>query len=148
MKALIIYYSMYNGHTKIIAQSMAEVIGAELINAEELNDIDALKYDLIGFGSGVYNQSMHPVLSEIIEKINLKDKNVFVFSTSAAGIEMYNKNVISLLSAKGAVLNGSFACKGYYSNNLLKIIGGINKGRPNDNDIKNANDFAKKIYHN
>lgn len=64
--------------------------------------------------------------------------------TSAAGIEIYNKNIINLLSAKGAVVNGSFACKGYYSNKLLKIMGGINKGHPNDNDIKNASDFAKK----
>jgi len=34
---------------------------------------------------------------------------------------------------------------GYNTNSFLKIIGGINKGRPNAVDLKNAKEFAKNL---
>lgn len=145
MEALIIYYSKYKENTKRIAEIIAEVIGAELIKSENLNAIETANYDLIGFGSGVYDQKQHQSIFEAIEKLDLKNKNCFVFSTSAAGIEMYNKNAIDLLTAKGAVVKGSFSCKGFYTNKLLKMIGGVSKGHPNNNDLTNAKNFAKKL---
>lgn len=144
MKALIVYYSKYKGHTKMIAEAMAGVIEADLIKAEEFNN-DISDYDVVGFGSGVYNQKQHSIISESIENLNLKNKNVFVFSTSAAGIEMYNKKIIDLLESKEAKVLGSFSCKGYFTNNLIKIIGGVAKGHPDDNDLTNAQDFIKNL---
>jgi flavodoxin len=144
MKTLIIYYSNYKGHTKMIAEAMAEVIGADLIKAEEFN-YDISSYDLIGFGSGVYNQNQHPLIFESIEHLNLMNKNIFVFSTSSAGIDMYNKKIIDLLKSKGANFKGSFSCKGFYTNNFIKIIGGVSKGHPDNNDLTNAQDFVKKL---
>lgn len=142
---MIIYYSSYKGHTKQIAEVIGDVIGADIIKAEDFSSNDLEDYDLIGFGSGVYNQQQHTIILEIIKKANVNNKNVFIFSTSAAGIDMYNKKPLDLLTSKGAVIKGSFSCKGFYTNNIIKIIGGVAKGHPDDNDIANARSFAMKL---
>ncbi|HQB84984.1 MAG TPA: hypothetical protein PLZ69_00920 [Candidatus Pacearchaeota archaeon] len=43
---------------------------------------------------------------------------------------------------------GNFNCSGFDSYNLLKIIGGVNKGRPNEEDIKRAQTFVREIKEN
>jgi len=40
---------------------------------------------------------------------------------------------------------GEFNCLGWDNVGPLKFIGGINKGRPNENDIKKAKEFAKMM---
>jgi hypothetical protein len=43
----------------------------------------------------------------------------------------------SLLNTMGATIKGSFACKGRF---LL-----LNRGRPNNDDIKQAQEFAQEM---
>ncbi len=38
-----------------------------------------------------------------------------------------------------------FSCKGFNTNSFLKYFGGINKGRPNEEGIKNAEAFASEL---
>ncbi|MGV8176958.1 MAG: hypothetical protein ACP5NX_04105 [Candidatus Bilamarchaeaceae archaeon] len=38
-----------------------------------------------------------------------------------------------------------FACKGWDTFGPLKMVGGINRGRPNDGDLKKAKEFARKL---
>jgi flavodoxin len=38
-----------------------------------------------------------------------------------------------------------FNCKGFNTNSFLKLFGGINKGRPNDEDLRKAAEFASKL---
>jgi flavodoxin len=38
-----------------------------------------------------------------------------------------------------------FACKGYNTNSFLKYIGGMNKGRPNKEDLEHAEAFARNL---
>ncbi len=49
------------------------------------------------------------------------------------------------LQAKGYVIVDEFACKGYNTNSFLKYIGGMNKGRPNAEDLKHAEEFARSL---
>ena len=58
MKSLIIYYSDYKQNTEKIARIFADKLNAELINISDISDIDVENYDLIGFGSGVYRESL------------------------------------------------------------------------------------------
>ena len=87
----------------------------------------------------------------------VKDKNAFIFSTSGAPIslsdeekfdEYAKKSHLSLrekLQSKGYRIVDEFICAGYNTNSFLKLFGGINKGRPNTEDLKNAEDFAQKL---
>jgi flavodoxin len=154
MKALIIYCSQYKNNTKEFAQLFARKMDCELVNVKDVKDINNInieKYDLIGFGSGVYKESTSPKIMNLIEKFNLKDKNVFVFSTSGAGMKFYNNSLIKKLKEKGAVVKGSFACKGHFiakeftNNKIFDVVGRLSKGHPNDKDLKKAEKFIKEL---
>jgi flavodoxin len=40
---------------------------------------------------------------------------------------------------------GSFACKGLDTFGIMKLIGGVAKGRPNEKDLQEARIFAKGL---
>lgn len=46
------------------------------------------------------------------------------------------------LNSKGYVIIDEFSCKGFNTNGFLKFFGGMNKGRPNTEDLKHAEEFA------
>ena len=77
------------------------------------------------------------------------DKKAFIFSTSAVqGDSKVFKDHSALrlkLTSKGYSILGEFSCKGFNTNSFLKYFGGMNKGRPNIDDLKNARNFAKKF---
>jgi flavodoxin len=49
------------------------------------------------------------------------------------------------LKSKGYRIIDEFQCKGFNTNSFMRFFGGMNKGRPNDEDIINAKDFAQKL---
>ena len=93
--------------------------------------------------------------SKPLNKINdindLKNKNVFVFTTSGVGMKFYNNKLIKALEARGAINKGSFSCKGSYDaekftdNKIFKGMSIISKGHPNNRDLKKAQKFFIKI---
>ena len=151
MKTLIIYCSEYKKNTEKIAKIFEEKSNCDLINVKNFIDINLENYDLIGFGSGVYVESLSPKIFKVIDKLDLKDKNIFVFSTSGVGMKYYNKKLIKVLISKGAINKGSFACKGSFdakefsNNKIFDIIGRITKGHPNRKDFKSAEKFFMKM---
>jgi flavodoxin len=40
---------------------------------------------------------------------------------------------------------GEFHCKGWDTYGPLKLVGGHNKGQPNEEDLKNAEIFAESV---
>lgn len=46
---------------------------------------------------------------------------------------------------KGYTIVDEFMCPGFNTNSFLKLFGGINKGRPNAEDLKHAETFAKNL---
>lgn len=146
MKKLIVYESIHHGNTEKIGKAMAEHLNADLIKTNDVN-VNTLKdYDLIGFGSGIYNGKLHKNVLDLIDKLpTLSNKKTFVFSTSGQGKAKYNNTIEQKLKEKGFEVVGSFACKGYDTFGPFKLIGGIAKGRPNENDIQKAKEFAEKL---
>lgn len=144
MKALIIVKSIHHGSTEKIAKRMAKVLNADLIEPKEFKEIK--KYDLIGFGSGIYDYKHHISILGLVDKLpDLKGKKVFVFSTSGVRMKSQHDSIKKKLKAKNAALVDEFFCKGFNTNSFLKYIGGMNKKRPNEKDLKKAEDFVKKM---
>lgn len=146
MENLIIYESIHHGNTEKIGKIMAEYLNAYLVKVKDVN-VNILKdYDLIGFGSGVYNGKFHKNILDLIEKLPaMANKKAFVFSTSGTGKIKYNKLVEQKLKEKGFEGVGDFTCKGYDTFGPFKLIGGLSKGRPNNNDITMAKEFVEKL---
>ena len=150
MKTLIIYASIHHKNTEKIAETIASELQTKAIPFFEAKEKDLQKANIVGFGSGVYYSKFHKGLIEFVEKLpDMKGKKAFVFST--AGIK---KNVIlnrshihfkKVLKEKNFEIIGEFDCLGWDTNGLLEKIGGLNKGRPNEKDLKNAKNFAKKL---
>ena len=153
MKSLIVYCSDYKHNTEKIARVFAEKINADLMNLKETKEISIDEYNLIGFGSGVYKENLSPKIFKIAEKLNLTDKNVFVFSTSGIGAKFYNKKLINLLLSKGGSYKGSFACKGSFDSKsfsnikIFEIMSKFAVGHPNDKDVNKAENFISKVVH-
>lgn len=146
-KVIVIYESRYLGNTKKVAGRIAEVLEAELLPASKVLNLDSLKkYDLLGFGSGIYFSVHHKNLLELAEKMPHADgKKGFIFSTSGLGkIAMgpYHGELRRRLNKKGLKIVGEFSCKGHDNWGLPKLIGGINWGRPNKHDLRKAEEFA------
>jgi hypothetical protein len=43
------------------------------------------------------------------------------------------------------VIIDEFICAGFNTNSFLKLFGGINKGRPNVEDLRRAEEFALNL---
>lgn len=151
MKVLILYYSAYRKHTEKIAEIFASSIECDLVNLKESKDINIEDYDLIGFGSGVYRENIHEKLFALVEKLDLKGKYTFVFSTSGVGMKFYNNGLIKHIESKGGINKGSFACIGSFSpseftdKKIFNLMGKMSQGHPNDKDLKKAVRFLKDL---
>lgn len=146
MKIAIIYKSIHHGNTKKIAEVMADTLEADLFDLKDFSKDMIRDYDLIGFGSGKYFLRPHKKLRKFVEELeDAKGKKVFVFSTSGDGKPM--GWLEKKLSSKGFNVLGEFYCEGFDTYAFAKIIhrGGLNKGKPDEKDFKNARNFVKNL---
>jgi len=150
IKSLLVVFSYHHMSTMKVAQTIANVLGAQIKNPQEINPEDLQNYDLVGFGSGIYDAKHHKFLLELAGKLpKISNKKAFLFST--AGITGFKKVVDdhselrSKLQSKGYSIVGDFGCKGFNTNSFLKYFGGMNKGRPNANDLGRAEEFAQNL---
>lgn len=124
---------------------MAEKINADILKATDVNLNKFEEYDIAGFGSGVYNGKLHKELSEILSKLSQQnDKKAFIFSTTGSKTysSMAHERFRPMLEEKGFEIIGEFSCPGF---DTALTREGINKGRPNKQDIKEAEDFIVNI---
>lgn len=149
-KCLIIVYSYHHNNTAKIANAMAEALHAQVKTTEEVVLDEIRQYDLIGFGAGIDSGKHYKELLDLADILPAVDKkSCFIFSTSAImGADKVDKDHSLLrqkLQSKGYIVEGEFSCKGFNTNSFLKYFGGMNKGRPNNEDLKNAEEFVLNL---
>jgi menaquinone-dependent protoporphyrinogen IX oxidase len=69
---------------------MAEVTKATVCTIFNVNEYDLKNYDIIGIGSGIAYGKHYSRLIETADRLNLRGKRVFVFSTSGTGSPKFN----------------------------------------------------------
>lgn len=164
MKCLMIVVSYHHGNTEKVANVLAEVLDAAII-APQLVRIDELQeYDVIGFGSGIYEGKNHGSLLDLADSLTpTSGKKAFIFSPMGPPASFYNsdrsdrqdehckmidKDHLPLrgrLRSKGYEVVDELSCAGFNTNGVLRLFGGINKGRPDDEDLRDAEEFARKL---
>lgn len=149
MKSIIIYASVHHKNTEKIARAIGKELNSEIIEVSNLKKFDVSDYDLIGFGSGIYMGNFSSLLFSAIDKIKgLSGKNIFLFSTSGMRenfINKFSKKIKKILTEKECVVVGEFNCLGFDTFGPMGLIGGLNKGSPNEEEVNEAVFFAKKI---
>jgi flavodoxin len=153
MKSLLILFSYHHNNTKKIANVFEKILDAQIKTPHEINPEELQEYSLIGFGSGIYGEKHHKSLLDLVDKLpQVTNKKAFIFSTSAImGKEKVANDHSTLrekLQSKGYMIVDEFACKGFNTNSFMKYLGGMNKGRPNTEDLKHAEDFAQNLKQN
>jgi len=150
VNCLLVVFSYHHKNTEKITNVFAKVLDAQIQTPRQVSLEELLEYDLVGFGSGIYGDKHHRTLLELADKLpQVTDKKAFIFSTSAImGKDKVDKDHMTLrhnLQSKGYLIVDEFACKGFNTNSFLKYMGGMNKGRPNAEDLKHAEEFAQKL---
>ena len=145
MKTLIVYTSVHHQNTEKVAEVMAAELEADLTPTGNAKPETLAAYDLVGFGSGIYFGKHHKTLLRFVETLPpVAQKRVFVFSTSGDG-KMHHAALKEQLVNKGFVIVDEFCCRGWDTVGPLKLFGGINKGRPDENDLAGARAFAQGL---
>jgi flavodoxin len=153
MKTLVIVFSYHHKNTEKIAQVIAKVLDAQVKSPQDTGFDELKKYDLIGFGAGIDSGKHYRELLDFADSLSqVTDKKAFIFSTSGITGEKKLTNDHSALrgklQSKGYLIIDEFQCKGFNTNSFLKYFGGINKGRPNSEDFKYAEEFAINLKKN
>jgi len=153
MDSLLVLVSYHHKNTEKIANVFAKVLDAEIKTTRKINPEELQEYSLVGFGSGIYGEKHHRTLLDLADKLQkITDKKAFIFSTSAVmGKDKVAEDHSTLrekLVSKGYLIVDEFACHGFNTNSFLKYFGGMNKGRPNAEDLRHAEEFAQNLKQN
>jgi len=149
-KALVVVYSYHHMNTEKVARVMAEKLKANLNHPGDI-DIEEIKnYDLVGFGAGIDSGKHYKqILKLAMELPMVENKMAFIFSTSAILEEKKMSRdhaaLRDILISKGYDIVGEFSCPGFNTNSFLKYFGGMNRRRPNEEDLAKAEDFASGL---
>jgi flavodoxin len=150
MNSLLVLYSYHHHNTEKIAKVFAKILNAQIKTPNQIKPKELLEYDLVGFGAGIDGGKHYKVLLDFADKLlEVNKKEAFIFSTAAlTGQEKLAKDHSVLrekLETRGYRIVDEFQCKGFNTNSFMRFFGGMNKGRPNVEDLKNAEEFALKL---
>lgn len=150
MNSIVIVSSYHHGNTMKVANAIASVLQCRVVTPEQIIIENLKQYDFIGFGSGIDSGRHYKPLLDLADRLpEVREKPAFIFSTSA--IQGYTKVakdhalLREKLQSKGYAIAGEFSCRGYNTNSFLKLVGGMNRGKPDENDFTHAEEFAKAL---
>ena len=127
------YYTK-TGNTKRLAEAMAKELGVEALPiSEPVNET----VDYMFLGNSYYAFNIDPEVKKFVASLDKEKIGKIVNFGSAAMLNSTYKKVKEVANKTGVAMDEKeFHCKGEFK--------GIHKGRPNENDIAAAVQFAKQ----
>lgn len=144
-KIAIVYASIHHKNTEKLVRGMADGLTIELIDIIKNGSVDLSSYDIVGFASGIYAARVHKSLQKFLEESSDLPKKTFVICTSGVGKGSFAKKFGEKLTNRGFEVLGTYECKGFDTFGPFKLIGGLGKGRPNQEDIEKGRKFLQEI---
>ena len=128
------YYTQ-TGNTKRLAEAIADELGVEALPiTTPING----KADVLLLGNSYYALTIAPEVRDFVAGLSQNNVGKIVNFGTAAMMKSTYKKVRAVADAVGIpVLDREFHCKGEFK--------GMNKGRPNEEDLKAAREFARSI---
>lgn len=145
MKTAICYYSRHHGNTLKVLEAIAAENEVDLIDVTARQTVRLDEYDCIGFASGIYGFEFHKGVVEFARQYLPAGKPVFFVYTYGGAKGTGAKAAAEIAKEKGCPVLGEFGCKGYDTFGPFKLVGGIAKGHPDEQDFANARKFYCKI---
>ena len=145
MKTAIVYYSKHHGNTKKLLDAIVAAADVDLIDVTADKDTDLSGYDRIGFASGIYYSSFAKQIIAYAEKNLPNEKPVFFIYTHGAPKGDFLKGIRAVTQGKNCPEIGGFRCQGYDTFGPFKLVGGIAKGHPTEDEVRKAVEFYKGL---
>jgi flavodoxin len=128
------YYTQ-TGNTKRLAEAIADELGVEALPIT--TPVDG-KADVLLLGNSYYAFTIAPEVRDFVSGLNKDQIGKIINFGTAAMMKSTFKKVRAVANTVGIpVLDKEFHCKGEFK--------GMNKGRPNEEDLKAAREFARNI---
>ena len=138
MKTVVLYASVHHGNTKKIVDAIQKETLCDIIDATKYNGEDLSIYDRVIIASGVYFAALHNSISLILKDGRIKQNDVRLILTSGSNSKKYIKKISDFYRVYGVVFKSTYICKGYDTYGPFKLIGGIAKNHPNNDEIQRA----------
>ena len=134
MNIAVRYYTK-TGNTKRLAEAMANAVGVEAL---PISEPVAEPVDILFLGNSYYAFSIDPEVREFVASLEKEKVGKIVNFGSAAMLNSTFKKVKAEADKVGIPMDErEFHCKGEFK--------GLHKGRPNEDDLSAAAEFAKAI---
>ncbi len=134
MKIAVRYYTR-TGNTKRLAEAVASAVGAEAL---PISTPVAEPVDVLFLGNSYYAFSIDPEVRDFIRSLDKSKVGKIVNFGSAAMLNSTWKKVKAEADKVGIPMDEhEFHCKGEFK--------GIHKGRPNEDDLQAASEFARQL---
>ena len=144
-KTAIIYASTHHGNTRKLVEAIAEKYDIVQIDATKQQYADLTEYDLIGFASGIDFGNFYGSVERFLCNNLPENKRVFFLYTCAKVSSRFTESMRAEAGRKGAVLLGEYGCRGYNTYGPWKVIGGMNKHHPTEDERKGAVRFYETL---
>ena len=144
-QAVILYASVHHQNTLKLVRAVAERIHADTVDLLKDARPDLTGYSCVFLASGIYFNTLHRSLLDLIGRTAFDGKKVCILYTCGLRYRDYAKPAARLLARQGARYAGSFGCRGFDAYGVLKRLGGIAKGHPNQADLDHAAAFAAAV---
>ena len=145
MKTAIVYYSQHHGNTEKLVKEIAKLHEVTLIDVLKEPEADLNGFDRVGLASGIYFNSFAKQILAFAEKYLPERKDVFLIATCGTKQKTYFGAVRKILSAKQCTEIGNYLCYGFDTFGPLKLLGGIAKGHPTEEEINGAVRFYEGL---
>ncbi len=134
MKVAVRYYTK-TGNTKRLAEAIAKEVGVEAL---PISSPVTESVDVLFLGNSYYAFSIDPEVRSFVASLDKEKVGRIVNFGSAAMLNSTYKKVKAVADKVGIPMDSrEFHCKGEFK--------GIHKGRPNEEDLKKAADFARSV---
>ena len=145
MKTAIIYYSEHHGNTKKLLDAIAAKHDVDLVDVTKAPAADLSGYDRIGLASGIYFSSYAKQLLAWAQECLPEGKDVFFIYTHGAPKGPFLSAIRQITERKGCKEIGDYHCKAFDTFGPFKLVGGLNKGYPTEEETAGAVSFYESL---
>lgn len=145
MKTIIIYESTHHGNTKKLVDAIAGKYDVETADLKDAGNIKLSEYGRIGFASGIAFGKFYNDILGYMEKNLPDEKEVFLLFTCGHYNRRFSDAAKKLAELRSCRVLGIYGCTGYDTYGPFKLVGGISKGHPTQEEIQGAVDFFGKL---
>ena len=145
MKTAIVFYSKHHGNTRKLLDAIVAENEVDLIDVTEKPFADLSGYDRVGFASGIYYGGFAKQVMDFAEACLPEGRKVFYLYTHGAPKGSFLKGMREIAGKKNCVEIGEYRCQGFDTFGPFRLVGGIAKGHPTEEEVRKAAGFYQQL---